>query len=86
MLEILKPQALEQTMIELVDTGGPFVGGKLYSVVVNGNRYDVTTAATSTIDSVGEFLANYISTTDPTVNGFFNAASNIFDSQVNFTW
>ena len=33
---------LEQTMIELSDTGG-FVGGKLYSVIVNGNRYDVTT-------------------------------------------
>ena len=33
-------------MIELVDTGG-FVGGKLYSVVVNGNRYDVTTTATA---------------------------------------
>ena len=30
-------------MIEFVDTGG-FVGGKLYSIVINGNRYDVTNA------------------------------------------
>ena len=40
-------------MIELISTGG-FVGGKLYSVVVNGNRYDITTGSTNTIDYVGE--------------------------------
>ena len=71
-----QPQVLEQTVIELTDTGG-FIGGKLYSVVVNGNRCDVTTTATNTIDSVGEFLANYISSTDPVVNAFFNSTSNI---------
>ena len=50
---------------------------KLYSVVVNGNRYDATTNATNTIDSIGKFFANYISSTDPTVNGFYNSSSNI---------
>ena len=44
---------------------------------MNGNRYDVTTNATNTIDYVGEFFANYISLTDPTVNGFYNSSSNI---------
>ena len=29
------------------------------------------------IDSVGEFLANYISSTDPTVDGLYNSSSNI---------
>ena len=71
-----QPETLEQTIIELSPTGG-FIAGKLYSVVVNGNRYDVTTNATNTIDSIGEFLSNYISSMDPTVNAFFNSSSNI---------
>ena len=71
-----QPQAVEQTMIEIVDTGG-FVGGKLYSIVVNGNRYDVTSNATNTSDSIGNYFASYISSTDPTVNASYNSVSNI---------
>ena len=72
-----EPQTIEQTMIELVDTGTGFSGGKTYSIVINGNRYDATSNATNTIDSVGEFFASYISATDPTVDGIYNSDSNI---------
>ena len=45
--------------------------------MVNGNRYDATTTGTTTIDSIGEFFQNYISSTDPTVDGLYNSSSNI---------
>ena len=57
--------------------GTGFPGGKLYSIVINGNRYDLTTTNTYTLDTIGEFFANYISSVDPTVDGIYNSDSNI---------
>ena len=43
-------------MIELVDRGTGFPGGKLYSIVINGNRYDLTTTNTYTLIQSVNFL------------------------------
>ena len=66
-------------MIELIDTGTDW--WKTYSIAINGNRYDLITTIVYTLDTIGEFFANYISSVDPTVDGRHNPDSNILSIQ-----
>ena len=71
------PSALEQTIIEFVDEGTPIAGGLTYTISINGIAYNVTSSASSTIDSIAQDLANEITINDFVVNATYNASINM---------
>ena len=71
------PAAIERTSIELLSTAFPLTAGQEYSVAINGNNYTTTTVTASTIDTVGNALAQSITNNDVVVNATYNTANNI---------
>ncbi len=71
------PAAIERTSIELLPTAFPLTAGQEYSVAINGNNYTTTTVTASTIDTVGNALAQSITNNDVVVNATYNTANNI---------
>ncbi|MEN8812741.1 MAG: hypothetical protein ABF277_05460 [Candidatus Arcticimaribacter sp.] len=71
------PSAYEQTSIQLVDEGIGFTGNLTYSIAVNGSQYSVVSSNTSTLDTIGQALADEITLNDFDVFATYNTDSDI---------